>query len=211
MRFIAPLSVLLVLLPSLCLADLVPHNWKELERRAKDGDYEVADQFCAGKVIGTRCEIPGTPLDGGGQGACALTRPDRSTLAATCQLDEPAKIDRQLDGGWRLSQPWCERLSPEDIRSLGYPCHDEPVVVDQFCRGKAEGDPCVAEVWQKNSWSSHPGRCVKNEQIAPARPTRPGQLGPSITREITFCLGEHPVVRTYAPSSPPSFLQRIFQ
>jgi hypothetical protein len=210
MRFIAPLSVLL-LLPSLCLADLLPDSWKELEQRAKDGNYDVADQFCAGKAIGTQCEIPGTPLDGGGQGTCTLTRPSRSTLAAMCNLDEPTEIDRQLDGGWRLSQLWCEKLSPEEIRSLGYPCRDEPPVVDQFCRGKTEGDPCSAEVRQKSSSSSHPGRCTTNKQIAPAYPRLPGQLGPSITREITFCLSENPVVRTYAPSSPPGSLKRISQ
>jgi hypothetical protein len=210
MRFIAPLSVLL-LLPSLCFADLLPDNWKELEQRAKDGDYEVADQFCAGKVIGARCEIPGTPLDGGGQGVCTLTRPNRSSIAAMCKLDDPAKIDRQLQGGWRLTQPWCERLSPEEIRSLGYPCRDEPPVADQFCRGKAEGDPCSAEVWQKSGWSTHPGRCARKKQISSHYPLHPGEFGSSITREITFCRGEHPVVRKYEYSSPPGFLKRVLQ
>lgn len=210
MRFIAPFSVLL-LLPSLCLADLLPNNWKELERRAKDGDYEVSDQFCAGKAIGTRCEVPGTPLDGGGPGTCTLTRPNRSLLAATCKLDDAAKIDRQIHGGWRLTQSWCERSSPEETTKIGYPCGDVPPVADQFCRGKAEGDPCLAEVWQKSGWSSHPGRCAKKNQIGSHYPLHPGESGGSISRQITFCQGEHPVLRKYESSSPPGFLKRAFQ
>lgn len=210
MRFIAPLSVLL-LLPSLCLADLLPDNWKELERRAKDGDYEVADQFCAGKTIGTRCEVPGTPLDGGGQGICTITWPDRNSFAATCKLDDPAKIDRQMHGGWRLNQYWCERLSPDELVKIGYPCSDVPPATDQFCRGKVEGDPCLAEVWQKSGWSSHPGRCVKKTQLGSFYPLHRGESGGSIRREITFCQGEHPVLRAYESSSPPGFLKRALQ
>jgi hypothetical protein len=210
MRFIASLSALL-LLPSLGIADLLPPNWKELEQRAEKGDYEVADQFCAGKAIGARCEAPGTPLDGGGQGVCTLTRPNRSLLAATCKLDDPAKIDRQLHGGWRLNQYWCERSSPEELRSIGYPCGDVPPATDQFCRGKAEGDPCSAEVWRKSGWSSHPGRCATKTQLGSHFPLRPGQSGGSIHREITFCQGEHPVQRAYESSSPPGFLKRALQ
>jgi hypothetical protein len=210
MRFIASLSVLL-LLPSLGLADLLPDNWKDLSRRATDGEYEIADQFCAGKVIGTRCEVPGTPLDGGGQGICTITWPNRSTIAATCKLDEPAKIDRQIHGGWRLNQSWCERSSPEELRLIGYPCADVPPAADQFCREKAEGDPCLAEVWQRSGWSSHPGRCTKKTQIGSHYPLRHGESGGSIHREITFCRGEHPVLRKYENSSPPGFLERVFQ
>ncbi|RAU20285.1 hypothetical protein CU669_19150 [Paramagnetospirillum kuznetsovii] len=175
-------------------ADLLPPGWEKLQQRIKDGGFDVADQFCRDKKVGEACAIPGNSFEGGGQGICrAQLRRNWGEIRSACVLDDPAHMERVVDGEW-----WAERCTAlERVRSQlpNATCEPKPPIADQFCAGKSAGDDCTAEVWVKAGMERYSGKCVQFRNTS-AIMFHPGD-GERLLRDEIHCRPEHPVRRIF--------------
>ena len=155
------LLCLLYCLPGLARADVLPPDLAAIYLKARENPkaYDRADQFCDGRSIGSPCEIPGNPFEGGGSGHCTqdINSASRS-LDALCKLDDPPLIDRQTpEGGFQVSKELCDMASKNpdlasNLRSMDVRCDLPPATLtpDRFCQGRKPSF-CFLTSLQKSS------------------------------------------------------------
>ena len=211
------LLCLLLALPGLAGADVLPPDLAAIYLKARENPkaYDRADQFCDGRSIGTPCEIPGNPFEGGGSGHCAqeVNTASRS-LDARCKLDDPPSLERQLpEGGFQVSKDLCDMASKNpdlanNLRSMDVSCEPAAAAIpDRFCQGRKPGDACQVQLGQGGRNLSFSGRCTEETQER-----RFYMYGNRYKqRQVLLCQPEHPVIRDYRRSSPPGWLKKLFE
>jgi hypothetical protein len=212
------LLCLLCCLPGLARADVLPPDLAAIYLKARENPkaYDRADQFCDGRSIGSPCEIPGNPFEGGGSGHCTqdINSASRS-LDALCKLDDPPLIDRQTpEGGFQVSKELCDMASKNpdlasNLRSMDVRCDLPPATLtpDRFCQGRKPGDACQVQLRQADRNLSFAGRCT--EETQERRFYIYGNRYKQ--RQVLLCQPEHPVIRDYRRSSPPGWLKKLFE
>lgn len=196
------------------LADVLPPAAFLLQQRAsKNPDaYDRADAWCAGKAIGSACEVPGNAFEGGGKGRCEqVSNRENHTLDARCQIAATPVIERKLpEGGYVVDKRLCElaRNDPAMANSLKREqasCSPQPALADQFCAGKKAGDACQAEAQVEGVRTSFAGRCQAE--------TEEGHFyhygHNTKQRAVTLCQPATPARHDMQASSPPGWLQKL--
>lgn len=152
------LGALLMTLAPPARADVISPEASEAQSRFRDspGAYDRTDQYCRGHGIDEACRIPGTPLQGGGRGTCRREIDDGDQqINLVCTLEPLPQIRRELpEGAWRADQELCTAGT-----DASYVCEEPEVVADRFCRGRAEGQACSAEVAVGAQRGEHAGVC----------------------------------------------------
>ncbi len=159
------------------------------------------ERHCSDRKPGDACVLPGTPFSGGGAGSCKRTLNTQVlTIDLVCDVESRVIIDRQLPGddvGWVHDASLCRH--PEDMAPGFLNC--KPLAtppVDVFCRDKAVGAACVAEMRITGRGGMHrfPGVC--------ARVTERQGFYYQGRREMT-----RDVIRCEAPALPPPEFETV--
>jgi hypothetical protein len=160
---LAALLAALALSATAAMADVVPRT---STLYFMSGAWDLEDQFCAGKQDKDRCEIPGTPFEGGGPGICKRDVPYRATkIELTCALDRrPLMFGGNPEGPYLADSATCELVARGEFslpRELT--CTPSAPPADRFCATLREGDACTAE-GVMGGLVSYPGRCARVKQ-----------------------------------------------
>lgn len=209
------LSLCLLGWSGLGLADVLPPDAYELHVRARENPaaYDRADAWCAGKSIGSACEVPGNAFEGGGKGLCRqiINRPSRS-LDAVCKVTAQVAIDRKLpDSGFMVDSRLCELAQrdpsvAESLKREQAGCTPIPPVADQFCDRKKVGDACQVELNVDGIRASFAGKCSTESQES-----RFYHYGYNIKRrDVILCQPAKPASHEMQASSPPGWLKKLF-
>jgi hypothetical protein len=236
-----------LLLPGVCAADLLPptqeekRSLEEATLRASKGEYEMADQYCAGKSIGNACWRPYTPPQFGGRGTCVAGVTGRGGNGKTVWIVEADCRPRSYvrDDGltlWnrppRLPVHLCPPggdLTPERaaeaqeiidaMREAGYvtPSCRSDMAYDRGCKGKAVGDPCTMEMTLKGE--STPDRfegvCIVESESWGDSIGKPDQSGRKKTiswqTDTLACRTPTLEKTVMRPASPPGFFGKLFE
>lgn len=193
---------------SLAVADVLLPEVGLLQQRARENPkaFDRGDQFCVSKSVGSPCEIPGNPLEGGGKGVCVqkINKVDQ-TLDAICEVPEP-QIDRGIpEGRYQVDARLCNNGNMgAALQSEQAGCEPVPPVSDRFCNGKQQGDPCKVDLIQQGQRGSYPGRCTLATEEK-----RFYMYGKQTKRRpVLSCQAEKPLVRHLTkPAS--GWLQRL--
>lgn len=159
--------LLLTLLTTMARADLLPPQASEVFERFSNNPrtFDRHDQWCEGRGVGTACQIPGTPFEGGGPGKCErIIHRAEYKIDLLCSLDPEPQIQRGLpDINWQAEKELCEgvKVDISGVRRTeqGIPCENQPAVFDRFCRGKEAGQSCTAELRVTDRIQNFEGVC----------------------------------------------------
>lgn len=197
---------------TLVMADVLPPEIGQLQQRARENPkaFDRGDQFCVSKHIGSPCEIPGNPLEGGGKGVCVqkVNKTDQ-TLDAICEVPEP-QIDRAIpESRYQVDARVCGIASSNPgmnaaLQGERAGCEPVPPVADRFCNGKQPGDACKVDLVQQGQRGSYPGRCTSI--IEEKRFYMYGHQ--TKRRTVLTCQAEKPLVRNLSKPST-GWLQRL--
>lgn len=212
MRVAAALAALTLAAPA--LADVLPPTAFLLQKRASQSPdaYDRADAWCAGKAIGSACEVPGNAFEGGGKGRCEqVTNRESHTLDALCRVSITPVIERKLpEGGYVVDKRLCE-LAQRDagmansLKREQAGCTPQAPLADQFCGGKKVGDACQAELSLEGSRAAYGGRCIAETQEGSFYHYghNPKQ------RAVILCQPVKPASHDMQASSPPGWWQKL--
>lgn len=207
-RFIFTTAMLAVF--GTAVADVIPPHIATLENRMRENPDLVDrhDNFCADKKPNDDCAIPGSRLAGGGNGICRRSvNSSNATIDLACELLNRPNIFRDLpSGGFVADSRSCETPQlAEQLSRTPYPCKPQAApYVDRFCRGKAAGDACAAELFVDGAREINAGTCQKITETDSYY-----LYGRRVaTREAIRCEAPEPVKRTF---SNVSSLRKLLQ
>ncbi|MES3025973.1 MAG: hypothetical protein V4857_30700 [Pseudomonadota bacterium] len=208
------LAMLAMCVPNFCRADLIsPQVQAAQERlRANPNTFDRFDTYCAGKRPGALCTIAGNTFAGGGKGVCTnAINESKSSIDLSCVRSERVEIDRKLPaGGFVHDADLCARqatiIATEDGQeNRRWNCTPEhPAPADRFCRGKAVGSACTAELSREGSMEKHAGVCT----AATETENFYYQGRRLAKREVIKCEPGQPAKHIYAPAS---WRQKLFR
>lgn len=195
-------------------ADVLPPQAADVSERYRNNPkaFDRNDQWCDGRSVGDACSIPGNPLEGGGAGECQrnVHRSDFQ-IDLLCAVRPTPAIDRDMpDGSWRASASLCAQASKypstgETLRSQGWACDAQPVVVDRFCKGRTVGDRCTAQVRVGETVQAVDGVCKAGLDTQSSY--FQGRI--TLTRDTVTCQGQNPMPERVL--QPVSAWRKLFQ
>lgn len=137
---------------AVAIADVLPPQALGLEERFRNypGTFDRYDQWCDGRRVNDDCLIPGSPVEGGGEGTCQrLVQTGGSQIDLLCVRKLRLDIERDLPrDSWGADAALCENAKSSDsmaqiLKGLGWLCGERPVVADKYCRGRQVGQQCT--------------------------------------------------------------------